>query len=332
MRLLNLVGMAALIAGGWWFYNHFNIQGIENLKIKPKNVGLDGSAEAGTPMDSVPANSTVGRSTIRVASVNLRPLDQDKLGKAHVVSRLAEMIRGFDVIAIQGIVARNQTPVVYLVEQANAAGRYYDYATSAKVGTEPVQEYTAILFDRATVQIDRTTICLVEDPARRIRHEPLVASFRARGPAENEAFTFAVVSVDVDPAQTAEELDLMDDVFRAVRDDGRGEDDVILLGYLNTDDQHLGPLTEIPNITWAISGLPTSTRGTRLSQNLLFEARATAEFTGRSGVMDLMREFNLSLRDAVEISDHLPVWAEFSVYEGGQAGHIMASDSRLGIR
>jgi hypothetical protein len=40
--------------------------------------------------------------------------------------------------------------------------------------------------------------------------------------------------------------------------------------------------------------------------------------------MDLMREFNLALRDAVEISDHLPVWAEFSVYEGGQAGHIVA--------
>jgi hypothetical protein len=24
---------------------------------------------------------------------------------------------------------------------------------------------------------------------------------------------------------------------------------------------------------------------------------------------------------AMEVSEHLPVWAEFSVYEGGQAGH-----------
>ena len=331
MRLLNLVGMAALIAGGWWFYNHFNIQGIENLKIKPKNVGLDGSAEAGTPVDSVPANSTVGRSTIRVASINLRPLDQDKLGKAHVVSRLAEMIRGFDVIAIQGIVARNQTPVVYLVEQANAAGRYYDYATSAKVGTEPVQEYTAILFDRATVQIDRTTICLVEDPARRIRHEPLVASFRARGPAENEAFTFAVVSVDVDPAQTAEELDLMDDVFRAVRDDGRGEDDVILLGDLNVDEYNLGRLGQLPGIVYAISGTTTNTRRTRMYDNLVFDGRFTAEFTGRAGVLDLIAEYGLTEAQALEVSDHFPVWAEFSALET-EVGDLVAERPSAGVR
>ncbi len=25
--------------------------------------------------------------------------------------------------------------------------------------------------------------------------------------------------------------------------------------------------------------------------------------------------------EAQEVSEHLPIWAEFSVYEGGQAGH-----------
>ncbi len=328
MRLLNLIVLAGLIAGGYYFYNHFQIQGIENLKVKPRNVRLDRTSEPQTADDDVPVATPREQAILRLASVNLRPLDQDKLGKPHVVGRLAEMIRAFDVVAIQGIVARNQSPIVYLVEQANVDGRHYDFATSANVGTEPVQQYSAILFDRTTVQIDRTTVCLVEDPVGRIRHEPLVASFRARGPAEAEAFTFTVVSVDVEPTQASVELDLLGDVFRAVRDDGRGEDDIILLGYLDADDQHLGQVVDVPNITWAVSGLPTTTRGTRLSQNILFEARASNEFTGRSGVMDLMREFNLALREAVEISDHLPVWAEFSVYEGGQAGHIVAETDR----
>ena len=31
-----------------------------------------------------------------------------------------------------------------------------------------------------------------------------------------------------------------------------------------------------------------------------------------------MRQFNLSLQEALEISDHLPVWAEFSIRENGQ--------------
>lgn len=324
MKLMNLIVLAGLIVGGYYFYNNFQVQGIQNLKIKPKNVRLDAASQAADADDPAPVATPLERATLRIASINLRPLDQDKLGKPHVVSHLAEMIRAFDVVAVQGIVARNQSPLVYLVEQVNTGGRYYDFATSAGVGAEPVQEYMAILFDRSTVQIDRTTVCLVEDPAGRIRHEPLVASFRSRGPAEAEAFTFTVISVDVEPTQASMELDLLDDVFRAVRDDGRGEDDIILLGYLNADDQQLGQITEVPNITWAISGLPTTTRGTRLSQNVLFEARATGEFTARSGVMDLMRQFNLSLREAVEVSDHLPVWAEFSVYEGGQAGHVVA--------
>ena len=34
-----------------------------------------------------------------------------------------------------------------------------------------------------------------------------------------------------------------------------------------------------------------------------------------------MREFELTMPGALEVSEHLPVWAEFSVYEGGQPGH-----------
>ena len=74
----------------------------------------------------------------------------------------------------------------------------------------------------------------------------------------------------------------------------------------------------------AISGTPTTTRGTRLADNIVFDRRATSEYTYRSGVVDLMRQFTLTLREAAEVSEHLPVWAEFSVYEGGQAGQVAA--------
>jgi hypothetical protein len=54
----------------------------------------------------------------------------------------------------------------------------------------------------------------------------------------------------------------------------------------------------------------------------MFQQPATSEFTGRAGVFDIVREFNLTLDEALEVSDHLPVWAEFSVYEGGQLGRV----------
>ncbi len=321
-RLFNLVVLAGLVGGGWYFWNHYQIQGIENLKIRPRSAQVSTESRAST--DNLPAANPKLRPTLRIASVNLRPLDQTKLGRAHVVGRLVEILRAFDVVAIQGVIARNQSPLIFLVERINADGLHYDFATAPQVGTETVEQYSAMVFNRTTVEVDRSTVCQLDDPARRFRRPPLIASFRARGPVANEAFTFTVVNVDTDPNQATVELALLDEVFRAVRDDGRGEDDVLLVGYLASADQPLGQLFRIPNITPAITSLPTTTRGTAVSENVFFDSRASNEFTGRSGVMDLMRQFNLSAREAVEVSDHLPVWAEFSVYEGGQSGHIAA--------
>ena len=111
-------------------------------------------------------------------------------------------------------------------------------------------------------------------------------------------------------------------MFRAVRDNGRNEDDIILLGDLEADHEHLGQLGPRARSHRGRHRTPTTTRGTRLADNILFDRRATVEFTGRSGVFDLMRECDLPLQAAVEISEHLPVWAEFSVFEGGQPGHV----------
>ena len=321
MSKLWFVGiLIAAVVGGWYFLTHYEIGGIDSLDVKPRAADqsdLSQVSEEEQGQLPVPA----GQKVIRVATANLGPFDQEKLNKPHVVDRLVEVIRRFDIVAVQDVRARDQGILLEFVEQINSEGRHYDFATPPSVGRDPVQQYAAFLFDRATIQIDRRTVCLVEDPAGRFRREPLVASFQARGPNAQEAFTFTLINVHADPTR-ADELDLLDDVFRAVRDDGRGEDDVILLGDLGADDRHLGQLRQVPNITWAISDVPSTTRGTRLVDNILFDRRATAEFTGRAGVVDLIREFELSMRQAVEISDHLPVWAEFSVYEGGQAGHV----------
>jgi hypothetical protein len=133
-------------------------------------------------------------------------------------------------------------------------------------------------------------------------------------------FTYTAINVQISPERTAEELAILAKVFRAVRDDGRNEDDILLMGTLGTDEEHLGPLAVLPNVCAAISATPTTLRGTRAVDNILFDRRATREFTHRSGVLDLVRQFNLSAREAAEVADHLPVWAEFSVFEGGQAG------------
>ena len=94
--------------------------------------------------------------------------------------------------------------------------------------------------------------------------------------------------------------------------------DVILLGNLQSDDQHLGQLGKLLGVSALLSGVPTTVRGASLLDNILLDRRATSEFTGRAEVVDMMREFELTMPGAQQVSDHLPIWAEFSAYEGGR--------------
>ncbi len=62
---------------------------------------------------------------------------------------------------------------------------------------------------------------------------------------------------------------------------------------------------------------PTTTRRTQQTDNILFDGRSVGEFANHAGVFDLQQELGLNLAEALEIADHLPVWADFYVSEGG---------------
>ena len=64
-------------------------------------------------------------------------------------------------------------------------------------------------------------------------------------------------------------------------------------------------------MTWAVSGVTTNTHRTKTYDNLIFDRRATTEYLGRWGVLDLQSSFGLPLDRALEVSDHNPVWAAF---------------------
>jgi endonuclease/exonuclease/phosphatase family metal-dependent hydrolase len=237
------------------------------------------------------------------------------------VSRvLIDIVRRFDVVAIQEIRTQNDQFLRQFCEMLNATGRHYDFVVGPRQGRTSSKEQYAFVFDTASIEVDRSKVYTVPVDPPLLHRPPMVAQFRVRGPPPEQAFTFKLVNIHTDPDDTEVELNTLDDVYRAVRDDGLGEDDVILLGDLNVDDKHLGELGQVPRITWLVSGLPTNTRGTKSYDNILFQRHATVEFTGRAGVFDVMREFNLpSIDEAAKISDHLPIWAEFALYENGEA-------------
>lgn len=325
MRNSSLLLFVALIAGGGWFFlQNFDIAGLDKIEVRKKGAGTTFPVNAAGPEVAVYQPGE----TIKIASFNIQVFGQSKLSKPAVMDILARLIRQFDVIAIQEIRSLDQDVMPRFIEIINAAGRNYDFLIGPRIGDTSSKEQYAFVFDRQTIEVDRTFLYTVNDPDNLLHREPLVGWFRARGPNADEAFTFTLVNVHTDPDIVATELSVMDDVYRVVRDDGRNEDDVILLGDFNADNEHLGELGQVPGITWAIAGIPTNVRRTHQYDNIIFHSQATREFVGRSGVVDFMRDYNLSTEEALEVSDHLPVWAEFSIYEGGTPGYVASRPER----
>ncbi|MDP7379192.1 MAG: endonuclease/exonuclease/phosphatase, partial [Pirellulaceae bacterium] len=137
--------------------------------------------------------------------------------------------------------------------------------------------------------------------------------------------TFSLVNVHTEPEELQYELSWLDDVFRRVRDDGRGEDDVIMLGNFNASDRSLGELKHVPGMHAVIHEMATNTQGTGQFDNILFSLPATSEYSGRGGVYDFYNRFDMTMDEALRISNHLPVWAEFNPIEGGADGVVLSA-------
>jgi len=312
-----------------------SIGGTKPPAAKPAATAPSAAAPAGRPrltsanpaQPAAPATSR--RDTVAIASFNIQVFGTSKLKKSAVMNVLAQVVRRFDVVAIQEVRSTDETILPSFVQLINAPGLRYDFVIGPRLGRTSSKEQYAIVFNTDTIEVDRATMYTVSDPGDRLHREPLVAHFRVRTGAR-DAFTFKLVDIHTDPDETVGELDALADVFTAVQRDGSGEDDVILLGDLNVDEYHLGRLGQLPGIAHVVTRTTTNTRRDKMYDNIVFNRQATSEFTGRWGVLDLEAEYGLSREQALEVSDHLPVWAEFSVHEGypGPVATLPAGVSR----
>jgi endonuclease/exonuclease/phosphatase family metal-dependent hydrolase len=322
MKRLSSLVLAAIAAVAGWLL----LQQLQHGGWKPGSLpGLSGIL--GTTTQAPPPR---GNQTIRLATFNIQVFGESKLHDQEAMQSIAAILKNFDLIAIQEVRSTSQDILPQLVAMLNSDRKYqYDYAIGPRLGRSSSKEQYAFVFDTASIEIDRYQLYTVEDPDDLLHREPLVGWFRARGPAPEQAFTFSLVTVHTDPDEVDQELDVLDDVFFRVRDDPqRREDDVIMLGDLNAKAASLRQLGAVKGLVKVVAGdTPTNTLGNAQYDNILFHDAATTEFTGRGGVLDFAKAYHLSLEQAQRVSDHLPVWAEFSVFEGGHPQALAARGS-----
>jgi endonuclease/exonuclease/phosphatase family metal-dependent hydrolase len=317
-----LLAFTVLGLVSWYLLDRYEIRGFRDLKLARRD-GVVVSSE-------LPPARTKG--TIRIASFNVQAFGSTKAEKPEVLDILVRIIRRFDLVALQEVRSERPDVLQRLLEQINTAGGHYALLAGPRVGRTASKEQFVFVFDQATLEVDRGASYTVEDPDDLLHRPPFVGWFRVRGPAVDQAFTFTLAATHVDPDEVADEIKVLSNVFFSVRDDGRGEDDVILLGDFNADDRHLQDLGRVSGMIAAISGRSTNTRQTQQYDNLIFQLPATGEYSGRSGVFDFMREYNLTLDQALQVSDHLPVWAEFSMHESSVVPSVAKADAVQSVR
>lgn len=296
----------------------------ELAQMAPSGAGTatSGSGEAPNLDSRSPQHSTLivdlpprESDKVRIASYNIQVFGVTKESKLGVMRVLAETIRQFDVVAVQEIRSSDQQLLSRFMPLINERGHAYHYVLGPRLGRTVSKEQYAFIYDTTRLSLDQRSIQTVDDPDDLLHREPFIARFVFNQLPAGQGFSFTLINMHTDPDEAEEEVNVLDDVFLSARSDGRYEEDVILLGDLNVDSTRLGQLGGVPGITCTIHGEPTNTARSRSYDNIVFDPAATSEYTGRAGVFDVQRAFGLTDEQARDVSDHLPVWAEFSVYE-----------------
>jgi endonuclease/exonuclease/phosphatase family metal-dependent hydrolase len=258
--------------------------------------------------------------TILVGSFNIQTFGQSKMGDQWVMGRLAEVIRMFDVVGIQEIRSTDQTILDVLMTYVNSTGGRYQYVMGPRLGRTVSKEQYAYIYDSNRISTGPNATYTLNDDIDALHREPLVGRFVVRSNLTSRPWTFSLVNLHTDPDVAVQEVNSMGGIMREIRNwefASAQEDDCILLGDFNAAPPKMGALQSVGGVYPLISNQPTNVRETELYDNILIEPNLTSEYTRRAGVLSLAKLFGLSIKDALRLSDHNPVWAEFSVEEKG---------------
>jgi len=342
-----------LVGGGWYFLRHYRIDGLDEVSVSSKRVSESddlyisytdvpsflASQDSSTlpsqrekvsdvsavnfPAPDKKTPETVvsvvpGRSipSLKIASWALDGFGPTKLANPAARHNVARVIRQFDVIALQQIASIERDLVPRLVEAINQGDGRYDFVVGPPTGPEDRSEQLAFIFDTARVRVDRRQTYTLADPDQQMTFDPLVAWFRSAEGTLGQAWTFSFVNLRIDLARAPNEVALLPKIVKAIRGDGRGEDDLIIAGLVQADDAYLLPTLQNKAARAAVRNRPTDIFGRYQTSNLLIDAESTREYLGRGGVFDYLGTFNLNLVEAETVTSHLPVYGEFSATEG----------------
>jgi|DewCreStandDraft_4_1066084.scaffolds.fasta_scaffold00462_22 hypothetical protein len=249
---------------------------------KPQNIVLDTSS-----------------SYIKIASFNIQVFGKTKLKNQEVMKYIVQIIKNFDIVAIQEIRSKGQEILPTLTD---ILGNNWDYRVSEPLGRTQSKEQYGFVYNKDKVKIRYCT--QVTDINDVLHREPFICYCQAGN------FDFSLINIHTDPDEVAFEINILDDILK---EEINTEKDAIILGDFNASPDKFGELLGIEGISWAVpDSIKTNVIETKNYDNLVFIKTYLNEFV-TGGVFNFKIEYNLDLNFAKKISDHLPVYGVFRI-------------------
>ena len=256
--------------------------------------------------------------SLSIAQVKLTSWNIQHMGKSkseETISYMANLLKDFDIIAIQEVVAGNggAQAVARLADELNRKGAKWDYVISAPTQSSPYSsERYAYLWKTSKVSIQGKA-WLNQHFVKEIEREPYFARFKHK----DQSFTLVNFHAVPTAKQPETEVKYFKEFPKLYPDDC-----LIFLGDFNLPDTHnvFNPLKKM-NYQLALVNQKTSLRTkcdtkiaddclSKVYDHIIFNAQELQKID--SGVIHFYKDFP-TIQLARKISDHIPIWMDFEM-------------------
>lgn len=252
---------------------------------------------------------------IKIGAFNIQVFGRTKREKTEVMNILAQIIREFDVVLVQEIRDSSETTAPIFIEAINELeGPNYAFIRSERLGRSTSKEAYAYFYNTETVQFQEGSDFVFDDVDDVFEREPYVASF------VSGEFDFTLMGIHTKPDDAYHEIGNLTIVFDYVESLG-DERDIIALGDFNADGSYFdedsadNPLMAADFIWVVENDVDTMTKTDWTYDRIVMtDYTFSGEYIEDStGVFYFDDVYGLNQTFTEDVSDHFPVYAEFSV-------------------
>jgi endonuclease/exonuclease/phosphatase family metal-dependent hydrolase len=248
-----------------------------------------------------------------VATFNIQVFGPTKAGRPLVMEQLAQIVRRYDLVAIQEVKDSRLRVCAQLLARVNATGEDFAFVLSPRTGLQPddrsSQEQYAYFFRKARVRVAGEPVLYDDSAHDYFQREPYLTRFEVDGGRED----LVLINVHTRPRSALAEIAALEEVFTWARAHFPEERDFIALGDFNAGCGYASEeaLDALPLHGQAYDWVVPHSADTNLAPaSCPYDRIVVASPQGQGYVRGWGVDRAFTDR---AVSDHWPVWVELRV-------------------